>query len=175
MNVRFFDYRLHRWPWDVIMMGGDMAMRWICIIIVVLGEEEEGDIKPNPHLLRPDLAAAKRRVPAAAAAAAAPPKKNTASPPKTSSSEAKRTPVANPSSPTKANSKIPSSKMMEKKKEDEIPNAVLDSLFSCINEEKVLGSASAHDLVTLNVLSSSLGVKERHGEEPGAAEEAVCG
>ncbi|KAB8296049.1 hypothetical protein EYC80_008857 [Monilinia laxa] len=50
-------------------------------------------------------------------------------------------------------------KMMEKKKEDEIPNAVLDSLFSCINEEKVLGSASAHDLVTLNVLSSSLGVK----------------
>lgn len=50
-------------------------------------------------------------------------------------------------------------KMMEKKKEDEIPTAVLDSLFSCINEEKVLSSASAHDLVTLNVLSSSLGIK----------------
>lgn len=50
-------------------------------------------------------------------------------------------------------------KMMEKKKEDEIPNTVLDSLFSCINEEKVLSSASAHDLVTLNVLASSLGVK----------------
>ncbi|KAK6611724.1 hypothetical protein H4I95_02520 [Botrytis cinerea] len=50
-------------------------------------------------------------------------------------------------------------KMMEKKKEDEIPNTVLDSLFSCINEEKVLSSASAHDLVTLNVLSSSLGIK----------------
>ncbi|KAI9649339.1 hypothetical protein NHQ30_001911 [Ciborinia camelliae] len=50
-------------------------------------------------------------------------------------------------------------KMMEKKKEDEIPTTVLDSLFSCINEEIVLSSASAHDLVTLNVLSSSLGVK----------------
>ncbi|TGO55395.1 hypothetical protein BELL_1456g00020 [Botrytis elliptica] len=50
-------------------------------------------------------------------------------------------------------------KMMEKKKEDEIPNTVLDSLFSCINEEKILSSASAHDLVTLNVLSSSLGIK----------------
>ncbi|ESZ94569.1 hypothetical protein SBOR_5059 [Sclerotinia borealis F-4128] len=50
-------------------------------------------------------------------------------------------------------------KMMEKKKEDEIPTTVLDSLFSCINEEKVLSSASAHDLVTLNVLSSSLGIK----------------
>lgn len=49
--------------------------------------------------------------------------------------------------------------MMEKKKEDEIPPAVLDCLFSCINEEQVLASASAHDLVTLNVLASSLGVK----------------
>ncbi|APA10940.1 hypothetical protein sscle_07g057100 [Sclerotinia sclerotiorum 1980 UF-70] len=50
-------------------------------------------------------------------------------------------------------------KMMEKKKEDEIPTTVLDSLFSCINEEVVLSTASAHDLVTLNVLASSLGVK----------------
>lgn len=112
MNARFSDCRLRRWPWDVIMMGGDMVTRWICIIIVVPGEgegEEEEDLKLNPPLL-PALVAAKRRVPAAVAEAEAPRKKNTDSPPKTSSSEARRTPVANPSSPTKRSSRIRSSR-----------------------------------------------------------------
>jgi hypothetical protein len=44
------------------------------------------------------------------------------------------------------------------KKEDLIPSSVIDSLFACINEERC-PATNPHDLVTLNILASGLGVK----------------
>ncbi|KAM3083796.1 hypothetical protein ACMFMF_001160 [Clarireedia jacksonii] len=49
-------------------------------------------------------------------------------------------------------------KTVSQKKEELIPSSVIDSLFSCINEEKC-PSSNPHDLVTLNILASGLGIK----------------
>ncbi|PQE33604.1 hypothetical protein CJF32_00003470 [Rutstroemia sp. NJR-2017a WRK4] len=44
------------------------------------------------------------------------------------------------------------------KKEDLIPTSVIESLFACINEERC-PATNPHDLVTLNILASGLGIK----------------